>query len=400
MPVYPPHSAARLAGLLLDVWTRLLSQMQFRAAQGSSGASERVDGAVRECAREVFAELLKAQLAEYAAGAEDEAEADAAAVRPAPPASSSYHTANPHSILRFCKCTSLTLSPILLAQACCRPDLFEFRTPPGASRAPTTMPMALSARASALGACSMPSATPEGSRAKCVAAYAVRLVVQEAAEEWEALSLDQAAALARSCLPSSLHALHTALSSTAASLLASAGSGGSSATVVALEQLWWLLRVAAAVAADDAAGETPLIPVEVDLLCSSQDPAAELLPEIGKIIFEVRHNPKMHAHCHVPLDTSARLIAPCLPFCTSTLPISNVSSGKVGGTPVLLQIPALVPLQQCIASADDACTQRCADIGCPLPCMHMRPSPSCKILGRITGGHATTPLMPIRNLAS
>lgn len=55
--------------------------MQFRAAQGSSGASERVDGAVRECAREVFAELLKAQLAEYAAGAEDEAEADAAAVR-------------------------------------------------------------------------------------------------------------------------------------------------------------------------------------------------------------------------------------------------------------------------------------------------------------------------------
>ena len=103
------------------------------------------------------------------------------------------------------------------------------------------------------------------------------------------MSLDQAAALARSCLPSSLRGLHAALSTTAAALLASAGSGGTAtpAVAAALEQLWWLLRVSAAVAADDAAGETPLIPVEVEMLCDANDPAAELLPQIGKIIGEV-----------------------------------------------------------------------------------------------------------------
>eukprot|EP00892_Ulva_mutabilis_P011196 jgi/Ulvmu1/8449/UM043_0027.1 len=180
-------------GLLLDMWTRLLSQLQVGAALGGSGtASPRVGAAVRECARDVFAALLRAQLEEYASGAEADAEDDAAA---------------------------------------------------------------------------------------------------EAAEEWEALSLDQAAALARSCLPSALRGLHAALSSTAAALLATAGSGGAPAAAAVLEQLWWLLRVSAAVAADDAAGETPLIPVEVEMLVEAGDPSAELLPQIGKIIGEVAAMP-------------------------------------------------------------------------------------------------------------
>lgn len=70
------------AGLLLDMWTRLLSQLHVGLAlAGGGGVSGRVDGAVRECARDVFAELLSAQLAEYAAGAEADADDDAAVVR-------------------------------------------------------------------------------------------------------------------------------------------------------------------------------------------------------------------------------------------------------------------------------------------------------------------------------
>lgn len=88
------------AGLLLDVWTRLLSQMQFRAAQDGGSASERVDGAVRDCAREVFAELLKAQLAEYAAGADAEAVDDGAAVRgPLKHPTTTYHA---HILITSC----------------------------------------------------------------------------------------------------------------------------------------------------------------------------------------------------------------------------------------------------------------------------------------------------------
>lgn len=73
------------AGTLLDLWTRLLNQLNAEHRPWNfKPPSATVASAIQQCAGVIFTELLQAHLADCDAGATSEAQDDAAEVRRPP----------------------------------------------------------------------------------------------------------------------------------------------------------------------------------------------------------------------------------------------------------------------------------------------------------------------------
>lgn len=77
-------TAAHGAGTLLDVWTRLLHQLNSDMCPYAAQTPRDVAAAIQQCAGVIFEELLRAHLADCDAGAAAEAQDDAAEVRTLP----------------------------------------------------------------------------------------------------------------------------------------------------------------------------------------------------------------------------------------------------------------------------------------------------------------------------
>jgi hypothetical protein len=94
------HEHLRRAGTLLEVWTRLLSQLEggVRSVEAPSAVAA---AAIHAAAAAVFTELLQAQLAEYEAGASAECQDD-------------WEVRTPSHCLGYCLCRS-----VCCAEFCC-----------------------------------------------------------------------------------------------------------------------------------------------------------------------------------------------------------------------------------------------------------------------------------------